>query len=177
MPVAAALNTRPARPAFPGEARALSALAAATFREAFGEVLPGPVLDRLVAERFAEARIASELLDPACRTFVCDGAGELEGYAVARPSPSPIDPPGADWELSRIYVRQRSHGLGAGESLMAACVAAARSAGARGLWLRVWEGNGRGRSFYRRWGFLPAGREVIEVSGQPLVHLILENRW
>lgn len=167
------------RPLRAAEVPQLRDLAEETFREAFAHAMPGPTLERLLTGRFTQAKFEALQDDPAGCLRVAEDGGCLVGYAHAHPEPCPVQGLGRepDWELARLYVRQSHHGRGPGQTLMQACVDAARAAGAGGLWLKVWEDNPRGRAFYRRWGFVEAGREDMDVYGTGLVHLILVKAW
>ena len=61
------------------------------------------------------------------------------------------------YELHRFYVDRPSQGTGVAQRLMAAVQDAARAAGARHLWLGVWEHNPRAIRFYAKRGFVDVG--------------------
>ena len=167
------------RPLLAEEIPHLRDLAEEAFHEAFAHAMPGPVLEKLLKGRFKKAKFEAMHEDPEGWLRVAEAGGRLVGYAQAEPAPCPVPgrEDGPDWELGRLYVRRTHHGLGPGQALMEACVDAARTAGARGLWLKVWEDNPRGRAFYRRWGFVEVGREDMDLYGAVLVHLILVKAW
>ena len=167
------------RPLLAAEIPHLRDLAEETFREALAHALTGPALDLLLIGRFTQAKFEALQDDPEGWLRVAEVGGRLVGYAQAQPAPCPVQglEGRPDWELGRLYVRQAQHGLGPGQALMQACVDAAQAAGARGLWLKVWEDNPRGRAFYRRWGFVEVGREDMDLYGTVLVHLILVKAW
>lgn len=167
------------RPLRAAEIPLLRDLAEDTFREAFAHALPGPALEQLLIGRFTLGKFEALQDDPEGCLRVAEEGGRLVGYAYAQPAACPVQGsegmPG--WELGRLYVRRAHHGRGPGQALMQACVDAAQAAGAGGLWLKVWEGNPRGRAFYRRWGFGEVGREDMHVYGTLLAHLILVKTW
>jgi len=167
------------RPLLAAEIPQLRDLAEETFREAFAHALVGPALELLLIGRFTQAKFEALQDDPEGWLRVAEEGGRLVGYAQAQPAPCPVQGVEGrpDWELGRLYVRQTHHGRGVGQALMQACVDAAQAAGARGLWLKVWEDNPRGRAFYRRWGFVEVGREDMDLYGTVLVHLILVKAW
>lgn len=165
------------RPAKADEAAVLRDLAEETFRESFSWVIPGPVIDGLMAQRFTLPRIMQEVEDPATGYFVAEAGGVPFGYAVTRPQEAPLALEAPVWELNRIYVRKSHHGTGLGEGLMAACVDHARARGAGSMWLRVLGANERAIAFYRRWGFQVADREEMDLQGTILPHFILAKRW
>ena len=46
-------------------------------------------------------------------------------------------------------------------------IAAAGSAGARTVWLGVWERNLRAQAFYRKHGFAPIGSQIFMFGTEP----------
>jgi GNAT superfamily N-acetyltransferase len=63
--------------------------------------------------------------------------------------------------LMAMWVHPNNRGSGGADELVAAVVAWARSEGARVVWLKVIQGNGRARHFYERLGFRPTGHEEV----------------
>jgi GNAT superfamily N-acetyltransferase len=158
-----------------GDAPLLQLLAMETFLEAFSMAIPPRAMASLIETRFTLERIEAELAGGAASIFLVEEGGELAGYAAALPN-GLLGTVGADaWELNRLYLRRHLFGRGLGDLLLKACLDDARGDGARSLWLKVWEGNGRGRAFYRRWGFEEIGREEMDIFGTVLPHLILEK--
>ena len=163
------------RRAVPGDAPALQLLAMETFIEAFSVAIPSKALAQLIETRFNLERIESEIAVGKASIFLVEEGVELAGYAVALPNGLLGTVGAGAWELNRIYLRRSLFGRGLGDLLMKACLDDARGDGARSLWLKVWEGNGRGRAFYRRWDFEEIGREEMDVFGTTLPHLIMEK--
>lgn len=151
----------------------LLTLAESTFRDTFSRDMPANVMDDLMARRFTEARFRADLEDPALGVFVAEIGDDLMGYAVVRPHSAPVSAPEPVWELDRIYVQRAQHGQGAGEALMGASIDFAKAHGALSLWLRALATNARALAFYRRWGFVEAGREDLDLQGTVLPHLLL----
>jgi diamine N-acetyltransferase len=110
---------------------------------------------------FGEERQRAELLDP-CSTYLVaeraeDGV-DLLGYARLRMGDAPdVVRAAPAVEIARFYARRDMVGQGIGASLMRACLAHARTLGARAAWLGVWEHNARAIAFYARWGFADVG--------------------
>ncbi|HET7553551.1 MAG TPA: GNAT family N-acetyltransferase [Gemmatimonadaceae bacterium] len=155
------------RPATPDDAAALAAFGERTFREAFGPDNRPEDVDVYVRATYSAERQGAEIIDPDRITFVgeCDGA--LAAFAQLRANgkaPSCVDGR-APLELLRFYVDRPWQGRGVAHSLMDAVVAAARSRGARTLWLGVWERNPRAITFYGKHGFRDVGCQPFKLGG------------
>jgi GNAT superfamily N-acetyltransferase len=64
-------------------------------------------------------------------------------------------------ELWRFYLDQQWHGRGTAQRLISRVDEEALQAGARTLWLAVWERNGRAQAFYRECGFVDDWRSCL----------------
>lgn len=162
------------RPAGPADAAWLAALAEHTFRETYSAENTPENMERYVREHFSRARQEAELLDPRMTTLVAEVDGRAAGYAqLARSEPaSPVTGP-APLEVVRFYVDRPWHGQGVAQTLMAAAVETARGAGARTLWLGVWERNERAIAFYRKSGFADVGTQTFVLGTDHQRDLVL----
>jgi len=80
---------------------------------------------------------------------------------------------GAPLEIVRFYVDRPWHGRGVAQQLMEAAVNTARAAGARTLWLGVWERNPRAIAFYRKCGFQDVGTQTFVLGADHQRDLVL----
>jgi diamine N-acetyltransferase len=147
------------RAALRGDAPALAALGARTFRDTFAADNTPENIAAHLAATYSPAIQASELADPRRRTLVAaTRAGELTGFVQLLDGevPSAITGP-APIELLRLYVDRDYHGRGVAHALMTAALAAAAEQGALTIWLGVWERNPRAIAFYRKWSFEDVG--------------------
>jgi len=156
------------REARPGEAPLLAAVAAASFREAFGNDTPAADMDLYLAKAFDEAGMKADIDDPAIHVFLLiDGGGGAAGYAKMTGAASPVDAgPGPALSLERIYLRSAHLGKGGGDLLMRHCLDFARERGCRTVWLGVWQENHRAIAFYKRWGFEVYGTKKFVLGNQ-----------
>ncbi len=150
------------REAMPTDAPALALLAQATFLEAYASLVP--VADMLAhgagpnsVEAFAR------YLAGDARIWLAEDRGTAApvGFALLCAS----DMPGAlagDIELRRIYVLHRCQGSGLAAALLGEVIAAAQNH-AR-LVLGVNADNARAQAFYRKQGFVVAGRRDFTVG-------------
>jgi diamine N-acetyltransferase len=140
------------------DAAALAAFAARTFAETFAGDNPAADMRLHLSRAYGIAQQTAELTSPAVITLLAEDEGRLVGYAQVRYGPAPpcVQPADAI-ELHRFYVDAPAHGKGVAQRLMAAVRDAARTAGARHLWLGVWERNARAIRFYAKCGFVDVG--------------------
>lgn len=146
------------RPGTPDDAPALAAFAARTFADTFAATNDPADMEAHLARAYGVGQQTAELNDPAMVTLLAERDGRLLAYAqLHRSTPPPcvvvVDP----IELLRFYVDRTAHGTGVAQALMAAVQDAARAAGARHLWLGVWEHNPRATRFYAKCGFVDVG--------------------
>ncbi|NUO50759.1 MAG: GNAT family N-acetyltransferase [Polyangiaceae bacterium] len=152
------------RPARSEDAEAISALAAATFRDAFGSQNTEADMSKYIADAFQPEKQKAEILDTQSVVLVAQGGDgdQLVGYAhlVAGGASSGItgEPP---IELKRLYVDRAWHGRGVAQSLMDSTIEAARLRGAQTIWLGVWEHNPRAVAFYAKYGFQRVGEHTF----------------
>ena len=158
------------RAATPADARRLSELGAATFRDTFADANSPHDMDRYVADAFTPARQAAEIADPTSLVLLAEhapahGGAELIGYAhlVGGRPPAAVHGP-APLELKRLYVARAWHGRGVAQRLMDAVLDGARARGAGTLWLGVWERNPRAVAFYEKYGFRRVGEHTFRLG-------------
>ncbi|HJS80981.1 MAG TPA: GNAT family N-acetyltransferase [Vitreimonas sp.] len=141
------------RDAVDADAAALAAFARASWMATFGHLpYPPDDLHSYLTEKYGQPIQRAEIADPQVRYRLALRDGEIVGFCMMGPLYMPVDD--ADGvELYRLYVDESVKGAGVADELMRDCVAWAKAAGARGLYLSVWEENIRAQRFYRRHGF------------------------
>jgi ribosomal protein S18 acetylase RimI-like enzyme len=174
------------------DAPALALVGAATFLEAFTWMLPGAdIIAHCTKNHTADAYRAA-LASPHTRITLAEtvASGAPVGYAMlAAPDLPAFDVHPGDIELKRIYLLSRFRSrrtapvfdsagqpipnLSAGQALMDAAIAEARSMGCRRLLLGTNADNQRAISFYRRNNFADAGTRTFQVGSQRCCDLIM----
>ena len=137
-------------------------------------------LEKHVAHHFGAERQRRELEDPGLRTLFAELAGTPAAFAQLRlqggaPAPACVEAR-RPAELSRFYVDRAWHGRGVAAPLMAACVAAARGAGADALWLNVYRINARAIAFYRKQGFAAVGSAPFRFGDEIHDDVVMARR-
>ena len=148
------------RPAQAGDAERLSEFAERVFDEVFSPGNDEGDMASYLNEAFSPEIQRTEITTPGSIVLLAvePGSGELAGYLHIAPADKPDCVTGeAPVELKRLYVDPRHHRRGIGKRLFDEGVARAKAAGARTLWLGVWERNFTAQAFYTREGFARVG--------------------
>jgi diamine N-acetyltransferase len=152
------------------DAEALALIGAATFLEAFAEVIEG----RDIVAHGASAHSAEayrKYMEAGGAAWLAETSlGAPVGYALNTVANLPGMADG-DRELKRIYVLSRWHGSGLAAALMEHSIAEAASH-AR-LLLGVYKHNDRALAFYRKHGFAPIAERTFRVGQTDHEDLVL----
>ena len=143
------------RPAQPGEAAALAALARDSFLDKFGAMYRPEDLATFLAEQHTPEIVAAQIADPAYRVLLATRDGALAGYCklvLACGWPEYARGTRAI-ELKQLYTAAGATGGGIGGALMDWAMAEARAEGADEIQLSVFSGNEGAQRFYHRYGF------------------------
>lgn len=153
------------RRATPADAAALSAIASATFIEAFGHLYPPEDLAVFLRGSYAVGRQRVILETPGYAVWLLEDDGVAVGHAAAGPCglPNPGVRPG-DGELKRLYVLAKYQNGGWGGRLFRAAMDWLLAEGPRTLWIGVWENNLGAQRFYARHGFEKVGEHTFPVG-------------
>ncbi len=159
------------------DAKALSDLSYATFRDAFASH-PKNAPDDLahyMRQAFSLEQITEELADKKNLFLLAEIEGELAGYAkLIFDSIEPGIAANKLVELSRLYSHQKFLGKGVGQTLMDACFERAKEAGCDLMWLGVWEYNPRAQRFYEKNGFYEVGNHTFQLGSDPQTDLLMQ---
>jgi GNAT superfamily N-acetyltransferase len=149
------VTTYDVRPATPEDAVRMCEVRVAVWREAYAGLMPPQYLAGLDPARDV-ARFAERLATPEPGRVLLVGTADDRVVGMASAGPSRDDPPEPPVEVYAVNVLAAHHGTGLGARLFETALDAVAGDGPVSLW--VAEGNGRARSFYRRYGFVPDGR-------------------
>src|SRR5687768_18334547 len=164
------------RRALPEDAAALAGLAARTFYDTFADSNSAEDMEAFLTATYSEAIQLAEIMDPLMTTLLAEIDGELGGFAQILAGEPPYCVKGeSPIEIKRFYVAKAYHGSGAAQALMRSAEETAREAGAKTLWLGVWEHNDRALAFYRKTRFSPVGRKAFLVGSDLQTDVVLER--
>jgi ribosomal protein S18 acetylase RimI-like enzyme len=165
------------RRAQPSDAKQLSIVAEATFRQTFAAHNSREDMEVFCASAYGEAVPAREIANPAMTTLLAQAGDELVGFAQLRWGTTPACVPAtAAGEIQRLYVVREFHGKGIAQMLMEACLQSMVGRGSDVVWLGVWERNPKAIAFYRKFGFIEVGEHVFRVGNDPQRDIVMARR-
>lgn len=164
------------RRAAPADAALLAGLAARTFYDTFAASNTPDDMAKFLVSTYSEEIQRNEIEDPSLTTLLAESDGIAAGFAQIRKGRAPDCVKGpSPVEIKRFYVDKSFHGRGVAQELMRTAEELARAAGAKTIWLGVWEHNDRAIAFYRKIGFFPVGRQPFLVGDDLQTDLVLER--
>jgi ribosomal protein S18 acetylase RimI-like enzyme len=137
------------------DAGVLSDLSNITFIETYRGSCPDNDLLTVMDNWFNEEAIAKELDDPDDLYYIAFSEGFPAGYMRLKEEDAeyPLEKKYKAIQLKRIYVLKEYQSKKIGAALMSFALQLAAEKNYELLWLGVWEGNEKARSFYDKWGF------------------------
>lgn len=156
--------------AAPSDADALGDLAAATFPLACPPGATPDAIAQFIATHLTPARFADYIADPDRIVVLAERDGLAAGYTMLVGGDLTDGDVAAavtirpTIELSKVYIRQDSHGSGLAQPLLDETMTHAFGTGARGIWLGVNQENARALRFYQKQGFEIVGPKTFYVG-------------
>lgn len=142
------------------DAKVLREIAARTFIDTYGALVPGKpgLIEEYVRVNFTLMNTLAELADRASEIWLGLVEDKTVGYLklVKETGPAGVGDP-ALYYLSRLYLLRDFQGKGLGVRFLTQAESIARAAGYRGLWLKVMRANVGAVRFYARHGFEVVG--------------------
>jgi len=160
------------RPATPSDVPALSALATRTWADAFGDGLTRADEAAELEHSRSETYFAAALHEHTI--LVAETDGELLGYVQFGDFAIPeVDARPGDQELQRLYVDTALQGQGLGQRMLEVALEQLLLAGAKRVFLQVWEQNERAVRLYERFGFRRVGTTTFAVGDEVMEDLVM----
>ncbi len=144
------------RRAEPADAAEIAATHDASWRQAYGGMLPYKALDTMVRRR--GARWWERAIHHSTNILVLDIGNQIVGYATLGPNRVSTLP--FDGEIYEIYLLPEYQGVGFGAKLFSAARQELKSLGMNGLVVWALEDNDTATNFYHNAG----GRDIAEGS-------------
>jgi diamine N-acetyltransferase len=145
------------------DVEALARLAVKTYAAAFGASMSAGDLDAHLRKHLSVESIGRMVVDDV--VLVAEIDGRMVGYVQVGKARFEQDARlYGEYELRRLYVDGEMQNKGIGAGLMGAAIDTAERAGARRIFLDVWERNAGARRFYERFGFEVVGMRAFVVE-------------
>ena len=166
------------RPAAAGDAAALAEFAERVFDEVFSEGNDEGDMASYLNEAFSPDIQRAEIQTSGAIVLLAidPASSEIAGYLHIAPADRPACVSGdAAVELKRLYVEPRLHGKRIGKRLLDEGLARAKAAGAKTVWLGVWERNFKAQGFYTREGFTRVGEHPFVLGSDVQTDWIMQR--
>lgn len=164
------------RRATTADAALLAEVAARTFYDTFADSNTPEDMEKFLSSTYSEEIQRKEIEDASMTTLLAECDGTVAGFAQIKMAKAPNCVKGpSPIEIKRFYVEKSFHGRGVAQELMRTAEEIARAAGAKTIWLGVWEHNDRAIAFYRKIGFFPVGNQPFLVGTDLQTDLVLER--
>jgi GNAT superfamily N-acetyltransferase len=139
----------------PEEVDALAALARIVWQATYPAIISQAQIDAMLADRYAAARIHSQLDDPRHAWWVTGSppAGFAHIYADATVA-----------RLDKLYIHPDRQRLGLGAALLQACIDWARALDLRVLRLQVNRSNTQAMRAYEKYGFRIVESRIFDIG-------------
>ncbi|MBP2622594.1 GNAT family N-acetyltransferase [Streptococcus oricebi] len=137
------------------QAALLRQLEVTTYEETFGPYIKKADMEHYFAHELSLEKIEQDLKDPQSETYFVMKDQEIAGFlkfnwGAAQTEPVDLERP---FEVHRIYVLEKYHGLGLGKEMFEFALEQAQKRGFVWTWLGVWEKNFKAQNFYFKYGF------------------------
>lgn len=143
-------------------------IAVRTFGETFASTNSAENMRNYYNRCFTVEQFGKEMKDPHCWFFFAEYNGVLAGYLKVNAGQAQTELKEDDgFEVERIYVLKKFHGMGVGKALMSYSIEFGRKLGKRYLWLGVYEKNYRALKFYRKLGMEEFADHLFMMGMQP----------
>lgn len=139
------------------EVDAVSALARVVWQATYPALISQAQIDTMLDDRYAAARILTQLDDPRHGWWIARHNAALVGFAHAV-----LD--NADCKLDKLYVHPDRQRQGIGRVLLQSVQHWARERQARRVWLQVNRGNTPAIRAYEKYGFRIAESRVFDIG-------------
>lgn len=141
----------------------LTEISRTTFYDTFHHQNNPQDLQLYLDNNFNNEALNAELKDENNHFFFARNHDEIVGYLKLSSAKSD-EVEGEVLEISRIYVRKESLGLGVGKDLMDFAVRFSRNLNKNIIYLGVWEHNVKAINFYKKFGFKKIGEHPFLVG-------------
>lgn len=148
----------------------LAEFAERTFRDTFGDQNHPLDMELYCASTFGVAKQLDEITDPSITTLLCETRDDLVGYLQLKMNEEKGD---GRLEIQRLYVDKSWHGKEVGKLLIDKAFEIAIGAGAKEVWLGVWEHNTRAIRFYEKIGFTEQGEHTFQLGNDAQRDLVM----
>ncbi|WDZ98673.1 GNAT family N-acetyltransferase [Mucilaginibacter sp. SJ] len=160
----------------PNDVARLQDISIQTFSETFSAVNSPEDMAQYLNESLSLSKLSDELNNKSSQFYFAVQGEQVIGYLKLNTGQAQTDVKANDaLEIERIYVSQAFLGKNIGKLLYEKAVQIAQQAGARYIWLGVWEKNFRAISFYKKNGFVEFDQHVFMLGTDRQIDIMMKK--
>ncbi|XHR94576.1 GNAT family N-acetyltransferase [Mucilaginibacter sp. UC70_90] len=160
----------------PNDVARLQDISIQTFSETFSAVNSPEDMAQYLNESLSLSKLSDELNNKSSQFYFAVQGEQVIGYLKLNTGQAQTDIKANDaLEIERIYVSQAFLGKNIGKLLYEKAVQIAQQAGARYIWLGVWEKNFRAISFYKKNGFVEFDQHVFMLGTDRQIDIMMKK--
>jgi diamine N-acetyltransferase len=157
-----------------GDLRKLQEISYETFNETFKDQNSPEIMNAYLEKAFNVKQLEKELSNIFSRFFFVYFNNEVAGYLKVNTNDAQSENMGEEsLEIERIYIRDKFQKLGLGKYLINKAIEIAVEQGKNKIWLGVWEKNENAIAFYKKIGFVQAGRHSFYMGDEEQIDFIM----
>lgn len=161
----------------PDDLPTLLAFAEHTFRDAYEHLNQPDDFEKYCSEAFTPEQVQAEMAHPHSAFWLAYIGERLVAYLKLNFDRCPPELEGEHTvQVERIYVESASQGRRIGERLLDFAHQQAESAGAKWLWLSVWQANPPAVRFYERCGYEIIGTDIFQLGNDPQLDWVMRKK-
>jgi diamine N-acetyltransferase len=154
--------------------RKLQEISYETFNETFKDQNSPEIMNAYLEKAFNVKQLEKELSNIFSRFFFVYFNNEVAGYLKVNTNDAQSENMGEEsLEIERIYIRDKFQKLGLGKYLINKAIEIAVKQGKNKIWLGVWEKNENAIAFYKKIGFVQAGRHSFYMGDEEQIDFIM----
>lgn len=147
-----------------------------TFYDSFAAVNTVENMSFHLSHYFTEEKLSNEILNPHSKFFFAKKSDQPVGYLkINTGSAQTVLPNDGGFEIERIYIDQAFKGAGIGKLFIGKSIELAAAAGAKFIWLGVWEHNTAAIHFYEKNGFKKYGHHIFKLGDDDQTDLLMQR--
>ncbi|MDF2790171.1 MAG: negative regulation of sporulation protein [Neobacillus sp.] len=145
-----------------------------TFIETFKDQNSPENMNAYLERAFNLKQLEKELSTISSQFFFVYLNNEVAGYLKVNTQDAQSENMGEDsLEIERIYIRAKFQKLGLGKYLINKAIEIAEEQEKNKIWLGVWEKNENAIAFYKKLGFVQAGRHSFYMGDEEQIDFIM----
>ncbi|HWK22337.1 MAG TPA: GNAT family N-acetyltransferase [Ureibacillus sp.] len=152
----------------------LQAIGKKTFYETFKDQNTAENMQNYLDKAFDLKKLKKELSNANSQFFFAFVHNEVAGYLKLNTEDAQSEAMGNDaLEIERIYIKSDYQKMGLGKYLLTKAIEISLAQNKSNIWLGVWEKNDNAVAFYKKMGFVQAGKHSFYMGNEEQIDYLM----